>query len=63
MPIDEVTTREEELVRLKDGWEMMEARWREAIVMMGGWRERMLNGGDTVNLEELKVGLTLGEGP
>ena len=62
VPIDEVTTREEELIRLRDGWEKMEARWREAIVMMGGWRERMLNGGDTVNLEELKVGLTLGEG-
>lgn len=62
VPIDEVTTREEELIRLRDGWEKMEARWREAIVMMGGWRKRMLNGGDTVNLEELKVGLTLGEG-
>ena len=62
VPIDEVTTREEELTRLRDGWEKMEARWREAIVMMGGWRNRMLNGGDTVNLEELKVGLTLGEG-
>ena len=62
VPIDEVTSREEELARLRHGWETMEGRWREAIVMMDGWKKRMLNGGDTVNLEELKVGLKLGKG-
>ena len=62
IPIEEVTTRDEELARLRHGWEKMETRWREAIIMMDGWRRRMLSGGDTVNLEELKIGLKLGDG-
>ena len=59
VPIDEVELREEEIVRLREGWEKMEARWREAVSMMEGWRKRMVNGGDTINLEELKMGLGL----
>lgn len=59
VPIDEVELREDEIVRLRGGWEKMEARWREAVSMMEGWRKRMVNGGDTVNLEELKMGLGL----
>ncbi|OCL13090.1 hypothetical protein AOQ84DRAFT_436555 [Glonium stellatum] len=62
VPIDEVEMREEEIVRLREGWEKMEARWREAVSMMEGWRKRMVNGGDTINLEELKMGLGLGVG-
>ena len=62
VPIDEVELREEEIVRLREGWEKMEARWREAVSMMEGWRKRMVNGGDTINLEELKMGLGLGVG-
>jgi hypothetical protein len=61
VPIEEVAVREEEILRLRNGWEKMEVKWREAIIMMDGWRKRMLNGGDTVNLEELKVGLGLGK--
>lgn len=61
-PIEEVHVREEEIQRLREGWEKMEGRWHEAIVMMQGWRKRMLSGGDTVNVEELRVGLCLGEG-
>jgi len=62
VPIDEVAIREQEIQRLRDGWEKMETKWREAITMMDGWRKRMVDGGDTVNLEELKLGLGLGIG-
>lgn len=59
--VDEVEMREEEILRLRAGWEKMEARLREAFVMMDSWRKRMTNG-DTINLEELKLGLGLGMG-
>ncbi|KAF2200272.1 hypothetical protein GQ43DRAFT_449648 [Delitschia confertaspora ATCC 74209] len=62
VPIEEVESREEEIVRLRAGWEKMETRWRDALTLMDGWRNRMANGGDTINLEELKMGLGLGTG-
>lgn len=62
VPIEEVSIREEEILRLRAGWEMMETKWREAVIMMDGWRKRMLSGGDTVNIDELKRGLGLGAG-
>ena len=61
-PIEEVQSREEEIKRLREGWERMESRWHEAIAMMQGWKKRMLSGGDTVNLEEVRLGLCLGDG-
>lgn len=60
--IEEVESREEEILRLRAGWEKMEARLREAFALMETWRKRMANGGDTINLEELKMGLGLGLG-
>ncbi|KAF2820567.1 hypothetical protein CC86DRAFT_374262 [Ophiobolus disseminans] len=60
--VDEVELREEEILRLRAGWEKMEARLREAFMLMDSWRQRMHNG-DTINLEELKMGLDLGMGP
>jgi hypothetical protein len=59
VPLEEVEVREEEIIRLREGWEKMEARWREAMQMMDGWRKRMARSGQTVNLEELKMGLML----
>ncbi|KAH7086494.1 Afadin and alpha-actinin-binding-domain-containing protein [Paraphoma chrysanthemicola] len=59
--VDEVEMREEEIHRLRAGWEKMEARLREAFMLMDSWRKRMTNG-DTINLEELKMGLGLGAG-
>lgn len=59
VPLEEVELREEEIIRLREGWEKMEARWREAVQMMDGWRKRMARSGQTVNLEELKMGLRL----
>jgi hypothetical protein len=61
VPIEEVEARDEEIVKLREGWIKMECRWKEALIMMDGWRKRMVDGGDSVNLEELKVGLGLGK--
>jgi hypothetical protein len=59
VPLEEVEVREEEIIRLREGWEKMESRWRDAVQMMDGWRKRMARSGQTVNLEELKMGLML----
>lgn len=59
VPLEEVEIREDEIIRLREGWEKMEGRWREAVQMMDGWRKRMAKSGQTVNLEELKMGLSL----
>ncbi|KAL3422520.1 nima interactive protein [Phlyctema vagabunda] len=59
VPLEEVVVREEEIIRLREGWEKMEGRWREAVEMMDGWRKRMTRSGQTVNLEELKMGIRL----
>jgi hypothetical protein len=59
VPIEEVEIREDEIIRLREGWEKMEGRWREAVQMMDGWRKRMAKSGQTVNLEELNMGLSL----
>ncbi|KAF2853372.1 hypothetical protein T440DRAFT_465773 [Plenodomus tracheiphilus IPT5] len=57
--VDEVEMREEEILRLRAGWEKMEARMREAFMLMDSWRKRMTNG-DTINLDELKMGFGFG---
>jgi hypothetical protein len=59
--VDEVEMREEEIHRLRAGWEKMEARLRESFLLMDSWRKRMTNG-DTINLEELRMGLGFSEG-
>ena len=58
--LEEVEIREDEIVRLREGWDKMEARWREAVTMMDGWRKRMMETGDTIKLEDLRKGLDLG---
>ncbi|KAF7887606.1 hypothetical protein EAF00_009900 [Botryotinia globosa] len=57
--LEEVEVREEEIIRLREGWEKMESRWKDAVHMMDGWRHRMARSGQTVNIEELKMGLSL----
>jgi hypothetical protein len=59
VPIEEVVVREDEINRLRDGWEKMETRWSEAVHLMDGWRRRMQADGRPVNVEELKMGLRL----
>ena len=60
VPLEEVQIREEEIARLREGWEEMEARWREALSLMDGWRKRIMETGDTINLDDLRRDLTLG---
>ena len=61
VPIEEVESREDEILRLRQGWEKMEARWREAMMMMDSWRKRIADGGDSVNMDELRTGISLGK--
>ena len=57
--IEEVQIREDEIIKLREGWEKMASKWKEAVVLMDTWRRRMLDGGDSVNLDELShIGLT-----
>ncbi|KAL2887441.1 Afadin- and alpha -actinin-Binding protein [Ceratocystis lukuohia] len=59
VPIEEVEVREDEISRLREGWERMETRWREAVHLIDGWRRRMATSGRPINEEELKMGLRL----
>ncbi|KAK3360209.1 Afadin and alpha-actinin-binding-domain-containing protein [Lasiosphaeria hispida] len=59
VPIEEVVVREDEIHRLRDGWEKMETRWKEAVHLIDGWRRRMQVNGRPVNMEELKMSLRL----
>ncbi|KAJ4350918.1 hypothetical protein N0V95_004312 [Ascochyta clinopodiicola] len=54
--VEEVESREEEIHRLREGWEKMEGRLRESFKLMDSWRKRMTKG-DTINLDELTRGL------
>jgi Afadin- and alpha -actinin-Binding len=53
VPIEEVQIREEEIIKLRVGWEKMANRWKEAVTMMDSWRRKMLEGGESVNIQEL----------
>jgi hypothetical protein len=59
VPLEEVEIRDEEIGRLREGWEKMENRWKQAVTMMDGWQRRLTDGGDSVRVEELKRGMTL----
>ncbi|PGH34017.1 hypothetical protein GX50_03164 [[Emmonsia] crescens] len=60
VPLEEVEVRDNEIYRLRDGWEKMEERWKEAVSMMDSWHKRMAQGGMSVNIDELKQGMGLG---
>lgn len=62
VPLEEVEIREEEIHRLREGWEKMAVRWKEAIALMDGWKRRMVDTGDTINLNDLEMGMDLGSG-
>ena len=59
--IEEVEIRESEIIKLREGWEKMAERLREALSMMDTWRTRMLESGEAVNIEELGLGMDLGK--
>lgn len=60
--LEEVEIRDNEIARLRESWEKMETKWKEAVTMMDNWHRRMAGGGSGVNMEELKLGMTLGTG-
>jgi len=60
--MDEVEARDEEILRLREGWVRMEARWKEVLLMINTWRAEMGKDGNTLNLDDLKISLGLGEG-
>ncbi|KAJ5273866.1 hypothetical protein N7478_008991 [Penicillium angulare] len=59
VPLEEVEIRDEEIMRLRQSWEKMESRWKQAVAMMDGWQRRLTDGGDSVRVEELKLGMNL----
>lgn len=62
VPLEEVQIRDDEILKLREGWMRMEARWKDAVTLMDGWRQRMEHTGDTINLDDLKMGMGLGAG-
>jgi hypothetical protein len=56
--VEEVEVRDDEIVRLRQGWEHMEKRWRDVLSMMDGWRRRM-DTGETLRMEDLQQGMGL----
>ena len=62
VPLEEVEVREEEIHRLREGWEKMAERWKEAVALMDGWKKRIVDTGDTINLDDLEMGIDLGVG-
>jgi hypothetical protein len=59
VPIEELAAREDEIIRLREGWEKMESKWREAVVMMDSWRRKIAESSGSVNIDELRIGLGL----
>ncbi|KAL4869689.1 hypothetical protein BDV12DRAFT_185012 [Aspergillus spectabilis] len=59
VPLEEVEVRDEEIKQLREGWEKMESRWRQAVTMMDGWHKRIAHGGGSIRAEELRMGLKL----
>ncbi|KAI1428671.1 Afadin and alpha-actinin-binding-domain-containing protein [Xylaria sp. FL1777] len=59
VPIEEVEVRDEAISRLRMGLETMEARWKDAVLMIDGWRRRMASSGKSVDMEDLQMGLRL----
>jgi hypothetical protein len=55
VPLEEVEIREDEIIRLREGWERMEGRWREAVQMMDGWRKRMAKSGQGLKMKSMEI--------
>ncbi|KIW69854.1 hypothetical protein PV04_02177 [Phialophora macrospora] len=53
VPIEEVQIRDEEIVKLRVGWEKMATRWKEAVTMMDNWRDRVTETGQAFSKEDL----------
>jgi hypothetical protein len=53
VPIEEVQIRDEEIIKLRVGWEKMATRWKEAVTMMDTWRNRVAENGQAFSKEDL----------
>ncbi|EXJ66537.1 uncharacterized protein A1O5_10206 [Cladophialophora psammophila CBS 110553] len=60
VPIEEVEIRDEEIIKLRSGWEKMANRWKEAVTMMDNWRRRMMENGEGLPRDDLS-GLEFGK--
>jgi hypothetical protein len=56
--MDEVVMRDEEIARLRFGWERMELRWKDVLHMMEAWKRKM-DTGHTINIDDLRRGIGL----
>ncbi|KEF56680.1 uncharacterized protein A1O9_06869 [Exophiala aquamarina CBS 119918] len=53
VPLEEVQVRDEEIVKLRAGWEKMASRWKEAVTMMDNWRRQKVEHGDGMSGQDL----------
>ncbi|OQU99250.1 hypothetical protein CLAIMM_04911 isoform 2 [Cladophialophora immunda] len=53
VPIEEVEIRDEEIIKLRAGWEKMANRWKEAVTMMDTWRRRMVENSEGLSRDDL----------
>lgn len=53
VPIEEVQLRDEEIIKLRVGWERMALRWKEAVTMMDNWRRRIIASGEGLPSNDL----------
>ncbi|EXJ86276.1 hypothetical protein A1O1_06646 [Capronia coronata CBS 617.96] len=60
VPIEEVHERDEEILKLRAGWEKMASKWREAVTMMDSWRTRTGDMGEGLPSHEFS-GLAFGK--
>ena len=59
VPIEEVQIREEEIIKLRIGWEKMASRWKEAVTMMDSWRRQGKDAFDVRELSNLEFGRSI----
>lgn len=62
VPLEEVEIRDQQIERLREGWERMEERWKQVVAMMDNWHRRMCDGGGGINVDELRKGMALDSG-
>jgi len=53
VPLEEVQIRDEEIIKLRAGWEKMASRWKEAVTMMDNWRRQKVEQGDIMSRQDL----------
>ena len=53
VPLEEVQLRDEEIIKLRLGWEKMASRWKEAVTMMDNWRWGMVENREAFSRDDL----------